>query len=147
MLMTPIEPGPPRSSYAIIRLLRRWAAESVAGGARLPSLVRLGNRLGLSPEASVAIASMFQLTEACLGRPLQAECCCSSRLSDDERAVLLMLTCARLMPPHLADPSIPHGLPGALLWAIASVRRLTGEALPSITAPTTCPFAPIHERA
>lgn len=128
MLMTPIAPALPQASHRIVRLLRRWAAGAELGTARLPSLVRLGRRIGVAPEASVAVASMFQLTEACLGRPLQAECCCSPSLSRDERAILVMLASPLPASPHQAVPSIPHGFPGALYWAIASVRRLNGDA-------------------
>jgi hypothetical protein len=142
MLMSPIEPPLPFGSHRIIRLLRRWAAGAELGPARLPSLVRLGARIGVQPEAAVALASMFQLTEACLGRPLVAECCCSPRLSRDERATLLMLATAAPAHPHQADPAVPHGLPGALLWAVASARKLLGlDTLIAMARPRQCPFA------
>lgn len=144
MLMTPIEPSLPRSSYRIVRLLRRWEAGSELGAARLPLLVRLGSRLGLPPEAAIALASMFQLTEACLGRPLKAECCCSPRLSRDERAVLMMLAAPTPAHPHAANSVIPHGLPGALLWAVASARQLMGERSgPDTRRLASCPFGPV----
>lgn len=128
MMMTPIEPSLPGGSYRIVRLLRRWSAASAAVGARLPPLVRLGARLGVTPEAAVAVGSLFELTEACLTRPLRAECCCSPRLSPDERAVLMMLAAATPAHPHLANAAIPHGLPGALIWAVRSVRTLFDDA-------------------
>lgn len=138
MFMAPIEPG--NHDYRLVRLLRRWAAEREQGGAQLPSLVRLGRRLGLDAQASVAVSSMFQLTEHCLGRPLKAECCCSPRLSPDEHAVLLMLSTAAMRAP-LAPASIPHGLPGALCWAVESVRRMLGmEPAAAKSIPRHCPF-------
>lgn len=140
MLMTQIEPGLPAASYRIVRLLRRWAAGRDLGPARLPSLVRLGGRIGVEPEAAIALASLFQLTEACLGRPLEAECCCSPRLGRDERATLLLLASAP-MRPHQSVPPIPHGLPGALVWAVASVRKLMGATgLEPVSSSRRCPF-------
>ncbi len=138
MFMTPIEPA--GHDYRVVRLLRRWAAEREQGGAPLPSLVRLGRRLGLDPQAAIAVASMFQLTEHCLGRPLKGECCCSPRLSPDERAVLLMLATAATRPP-LTPASTPHGLPGALSWAVESARRMLGTELATPgSTPQHCPF-------
>jgi len=128
MMMTPIEPLLPRGAYRIVRLLRRWSAAAVGDGTRLPSIVRLGARLGVTPEAAVAVASLFELTEACLARPLRTECCCSARLSGDERAVLTMLAAVTPVHPHLANANIPHGLPGALIWAVRSVRALLDDA-------------------
>ena len=140
MLMTPIEP--PSSSHRIVRLFRRWAAGAELGPERLPSVVRLGRRFGVAPEAAIALASMFQLTEACLGRALEAECCCSPALSRDERAILTMLAASQPSGPHQSLPPIPHGLPAALHWAIASVRALLGQSagVPAWRA-GKCPFA------
>ena len=142
MLMAPIEPPLPRASYRIVRLLRRWAAGADLGPGRMASLVALGKGIGVEPMAAVALASLFQLTESCLGRPLVAECCCSPRLSRDERAILALLAVDLPPHPHQASPSsIPHGLPGALVWAVASVRRFLGE--PIAPRPVAgCPFAP-----
>jgi hypothetical protein len=141
MLMVPIEPPLPRFSYRIVRMLRRWAAGAELGPGRLPSLVALGERIGVAPMAAVAVASLFQLTESCLGRPLVAECCCHPRLAPDERAVLALLAAELPSHPHKARPAIPHGLPGALLWAVASVRQLLGDpGLPDRGTPRQCPF-------
>lgn len=141
MLMTPIELPTPASSHRIVRLFRRWAAGAELGPARLPATVRLGRRIGIGPEAAIALASMFQLTEACLGRPLEAECCCSPALSRDERALLMMLAAPLPAGSHRAFPTIPHGLPAALHWAIASVRALLGPYF-VVRAPdvSKCPF-------
>lgn len=136
MFMAPIEP--PRHGHRIVRLMRRWAAGDGGEGRQLPGFVAFAGTIGVEPVSAIAIASLFQLTEACLDRPLVAECCCSRRLSRDERAILLMLATAR---PHQGFPPIPHGLPGALLWAIESVRKLTDEvAAPMRQRPTRCPF-------
>ena len=141
MLMAPIEPLPPRHGHRIVRLLRRWSAERRSDDGQLAAFVAFSDTIGVEPVAAVAIASLFQLTEACLGRPLAGECCCSRRLSRDERAILLMLSAAPPAHPHQPFPPIPHGLPGALIWAIESVRKLTGEfAAPSPLRPARCPF-------
>lgn len=140
MFMGPIKPSPRRHGYLVVRLLRRWAAGREAGEPQLPSLVGLGGKLGLEPQAVVAIASLFQLTESCLVRPLRSECCCSRKLSSDERAVLLMLDAASARSP-LTPASIPHGLPGALLWAVEIVRQLLGiNGVVTRTAEARCPF-------
>jgi hypothetical protein len=124
MLMSPIERSPDWTSFVVVRLLRRWSAQAGGDGSRLPSLVALAAELGVTGQAAVAVASLFELTEASLGRPLAAECCCSRALSRDERAVLRMLSAALPPSPHSATATVPHGLPGALLWAVASVRKL-----------------------
>ncbi len=72
----------------------------------------------------IALASVFQLTEASLGRPLEAECCCRTLLGRDERAVLLLLASLPEPPAPSASPAIPHGISSALAWAVLSVRRL-----------------------
>ena len=125
-----------------VRLLRRWAAARDAEQPPLPSMVRLAGDLGMGPQVAVALASMFQLTEACLGRPLVAECCCSTETGPDEQALLMMLAVAPEPGQPGATSAIPHGLPGALAWAIASVRRLVGDeaALAVAKHPGRCPF-------
>lgn len=141
MFMAPIEPCPPRHVHRIVRLLRRWSAEGQGVGRQLSDFVAFAQTLGVQPVPAVAIASLFQLTEACLGRPLEAECCCSRQLSRDERAILLMLSAAPAAHPHRPSSQIPHGLPGALVWAIESVRKLCGDfAAPAAHRPATCPF-------
>jgi hypothetical protein len=126
-----------------VRLLRRWAAARAELGNPLPSLVALAHELGCPAEAAVALGSLFQLTEGCLGRPLEAECCCSRSVGTDERALLLMIAAAPAPGLPAAPREIPHGLPGALAWAASSVRRLLGPspaASPRAFA-GRCPFA------
>ena len=142
MFMTPIDPPIPPASYRVVRLVRRWAAATRLGFAPLPSMVRFGKRIGVSPEAAIALASMFQLTEACLGRPLETECCCSPAVARDERAVLMMLAAPLPDASHQAFPPIPHGLPGALHWAVVSVQKLLGEPAGIDSAGgRQCPFS------
>lgn len=125
MLMQPIEPDLDWRAHVAVRLLRRWAALRLSGEAQLPGLVGLATELGICSATAVAFGSVFQLTEACLERPLEAECCCSLDLSSDEHAILHMLRSAPSRGAPLASHSIPHGLPGALAWALASAKRLS----------------------
>jgi hypothetical protein len=140
-----VESGLDWNALVTVRLLRRWAAARAELVNPLPSLVELARQIDCPPEAAIALGSLFQLTESCLGRPLEAECCCSRALSEDERAVLLMIAAAAAPGQPFAAPEIPHGLPGALAWAASSVRRLLG---PGLSAPLPlrtgrCPF-PAH---
>ena len=142
MFLAPNEPLQPRHGHRIVRLLRRWSAARRGEGCQLSGFVAFAGTIGVEPVPAVAIASLFQLTEACLDRPLVAECCCSRRLSRDERAVLLMLSATPSSHPHQSFPPIPHGLPAALLWSIESVRTLTGEfAASDSIRPARCPFS------
>lgn len=124
MFMDRIERQPDWGGLVVVRLLRRWVAIRQLGQASLPALVEFGNSLGIPTQIVIALASMFQLTEASLGRPLAAECCCRRDLGGDERAVLLLLASLPAPPGPSASPTIPHGVPGALAWAVLSVRRL-----------------------
>lgn len=130
------------SGLVIVRLLRRWVAARHAGLDAMPSLVGLATELGRSPQLAIALHSLFQLTESCLGRPLEAECCCSHSLGSDESAVLLMIAAAPAPGTPIASQDIPHGLPGALSWAAASVRCSLGtmQQIESHRTPTRCPF-------
>lgn len=138
------------ADYLTVRLLRRWTACRTANEPVLPNLVALAREIGASPQTAVAFASVFQLTEANLGRPLISECCCSPTLSADEKAVLLLLKSAAEAGPILSSITVPHGLPGTLVWACASVRIALGEVSLSgvqdqpIATPTIdqseCPF-------
>lgn len=142
MLMWQIESWLSWSDLVIVRLIRRWVAAREAGERRLPSLVELATELGQSPQAAVALHSLFQLTESCLGRPLQAECCCSRLIGADERAVLVMIAVAPVPGLPIATDEIPHGLPGALAWAVRSVRSALGDdPHPAVQSPPPrCPF-------
>lgn len=128
---------------AIVRLLRHYCGTRNMGVEDpLASLVELGEALRLPPAGSVAMASVFQLAEAVLGRELIAERCCSHRFSADERAMLRLLGSPMPSNSASADAAMPHGLPGALTWAVLSVRRLCGVIVPSqqISDTDTCPF-------
>lgn len=114
-------------SLVVVRLLRRWVAAWEAGENPLPNLLRLAADLGICPELAVGLASLFQLTESCLGRNVQTECCCSLAIGPDERAILLIIAAVPKPGLPLTSGDIPHGLPAALSWAVTSVRRSLRE--------------------
>lgn len=146
--MERIEPAVDEGDLVVIRLLRHYAAlrDQEDDGRRLSSLVALGQDLRVPPEGSVALASVFQLTEAILGRRLITACRCARALSRDERAVLRLLNADLPIASGSGTPDIPHGLPGALIWAVLSVRRLCRDLCPpsshafSVGDPG-CPFS------
>jgi len=142
MRMERIEPQRSWSEAMIVRLFRRWVAARQEGVGTAASLVALAGELNVPPLAAVALDSLLALTESCLGRRLEAECCCSKVLAPDERAVLLLLGAAgQARHPVFASPAVPHGLPGAVAWAAASLVRLLDHEVPPAPAPSRCPFA------
>ena len=142
MLLGRIETDLAWCDFVVLRMLRRWVAARTAQVPPLPSLVGLAAELDLSFEAAVGLDSLFTLTENCLGRALQAECCCCRELVADERAILALMATA---PPPLGARTsalIPHGLPGVLCWAVATVRSALGYVAdsPARYASPSCPF-------
>jgi hypothetical protein len=115
------------SDLIAVRLLRRWAMCRETAVNPLPRMVELGTGLGLLPDTAVALASLFQLMEGCLGRPLRVDACPSGSIGSDERAVLLLIATAPGPGRPLASETIPHGLLSALAWAVWAVRRLLGD--------------------
>lgn len=142
MLMSRLEPQLTSCQLMVVRLLRRWAAAADCDDGALSSVMALAAELGLCPMLSVALTSLFQLVEGCLGRKLKTECCCSLALSADEVAILLLLSNATVVDCRVAGAEMPHGLPSALAWAVETIRRLAGVAefsrLP--TPGGGCPF-------
>lgn len=104
-------------------------------------LVQLAGELGASPHAGVALASLFQIAEGMLGRPLVGACCCDPAPSRDERALLLMLAHAPDAGPIHTSRAIPHGLAGPLAWAALSTRMALGMEGRGEGVPAACPFA------
>ena len=149
-VMVRLEPELSDPERIVVRLLRHYVVCRQVGEEPLPPLTRLGGELGIPAPAVVALASVFQLTEGCLGRPLIAECCCNRSLSADESALLLLLKRTDA-EPALGSSDILHGLPGALVWAVASTRRLLNPSFPermngaSQPSMTTCRFARSHQ--
>lgn len=141
MKSAPIKSDLPWLDFMVLRLLRRWGAARSVGESSLPSMVELIGELGGPADAAVALHSVFQLTENCLGRPLQVECCCNRGTTADERAMIMLIGTAPLNGPTLTSPAVPHGLPSALCWAVASTRIMLGARSYSQTSPIAqCPF-------
>lgn len=139
MLVERIDPRSSWNDFVVIRLIRRWAAVRSLGQHALPDLVALAVELGEPPELAIGLHSLFQLTEACLARPLQAECCCSRELAADERAILTLLASARAGSLVQATRQIPHGLPAALTWAAVTAGLMLQGGVTAF-AEAGCPF-------
>lgn len=137
---------PQSAETTVIRLMRHYAAARTCSRQDpLATFVARGRAAGLSGVGSVALASLFELTEAVIGRRLVAGGDGLSRLTDDERAILRLLNADLPVTPVSRTLDVPHGLPGALTWAVISVRHLC-HGLPDRPAPlpggeTMCPFA------
>lgn len=127
------------ADFVILRLLRRWAAARTMGDNALPNLVEMAVELGESAEAAISLHSVFQLTESCLGRSLRAECCCSRSIAPDERAILSLMAIAPPQGPPFASSEVPHGLPGALWWALRSAHFERRGAVNGTELPISSP--------
>lgn len=140
--------SPSVGSLIFVRLFRLWSAARTGEGNPVPPMQDSIGLFDSAPELAVACASLFDLVEAHLGRPLVPECCCARELSRDETALLGVLRHAPEAGQPLAGAAIPHGLPGAICWAAFATRRALaatfGEAfeVPRAEAPRECPFAP-----
>lgn len=140
MLERRLEPEREWWQLVVVRLLRRWAAANAMGENALPAVCELASSLGVHFSTGVALASLYQLTESCLGRRLVTECCCSPRIAGDERAILMLIAAAPAPGQALASFHIPHGLPGALAWAATAV-RLELALVSRECHPLHCPFS------
>ena len=143
MQITRIDPHLAWSDFVVVRLLRHWVSARVMQENAMPGLIALVREFGEDEQVAIALQSVFHLTEQCLGRPLEGECCCSRSMSADERAILTLIRAApRRGLPH-APRHLPHGLPGALCWAVAATRFALRAPVLSGTDPTFgCPFKP-----
>lgn len=131
----------------IVRLFRRWVAARAEGRNTMVSLSVLGAELNAPLMLPVALDSLFQLTESCLGRALQAECCCSTECSPDERAILLLIALAPGAGTTASSAAVRHGLPGALVWAATSVRTIIADELGPTDLSENCPVCPFRQLA
>lgn len=135
-----IGPGLAWKDFVALRLVRRWAAARTAGADAMPALIELADELQEPREVAIALHSVLQLTESCLGRALEAECCCSPTMTPDEHALLMLIAAASPEPFPLAPAGIPHGLPGALSWAATAARIALDAADTTAPRPERCPF-------
>lgn len=133
----------------VIRLFRAWSAQVDAGHAPMERLQEIVAPLDLPDETAIACASLFELIEGHLGRRLIRESCCSRRLSPDESALLGVLRVAPSLSAVAGTAAVPHGLPGAIVWAVIAVRQALGM-VESDDGPDeeshapvpVCPFSP-----
>lgn len=138
----------------VIRLFRAWSAQVEAGHPPMRRLQEIVAPLGLPDETAIACASLFELIEGHLERRLVREACCSRRLSPDESALLGVLRVGPSLSAVAGTAAVPHGLPGAIIWAVIAVRQALGMTEPDDGAddPTTgplpaCPFSPRTRQA
>lgn len=125
----------------VVAVLRHYAVARGSGAPLLPVLIAHAAGQGLGETATVALASVFELTEACLGRALLPGD--GEALSADEEGVLMLLASAGDVGSHCGSRAVPHGMPGALAWAARSAVRLTGGACARpLAPPPACPFQP-----
>jgi hypothetical protein len=142
MFVERIAPHRAWTEMVIVRLFRRWVAAREQGEG-LAGLIELAAELGFQAPAAIALDSLLQLTESCLGRRLRAECCCNQLRGPDEQAVLLLIAAAQEAWPGFAPAAMPHGLPSALVWAAVSLNHLLDDPPPlPVRAPQRCPFGP-----
>lgn len=132
----------------VIRLFRAWWAQVETGHPPMERLQEIVAPLGLPDETAIACASLFELVEGHLERRLVRESCCSRRLSADESALLGVLRVAPSLTAVSGTAAIPHGLPGAIIWAVIAVRRALGMTEPGdgaddapLRPPPECPFS------
>ena len=124
----------------VVAVLRAYAVIRGTAAPLLPRLIAAAADEGLGETATVALASVFELTEACLGRPLLPGH--GAALSADEEGVLMLLASAGDVGSHCGSRAVPHGMPGALAWAARSAVRLTGGVCARPVARPACPFQP-----
>lgn len=110
----------------IIRLLRRWVVARSEGLNQIVNLMEFGAELNTPLMLPVALDSLFHLIEQCLGRPLEAECCCSLDYSADERAILLLIWVVADTKLAFSTSGV-SALPGPIVWAAKSVRAIVGS--------------------
>lgn len=130
------------SMATVVEALRCYAQARQHDRPALPAMIALAEDSGLSAPAAVALGSVFEITEGCLGRRLVPGEMGAHILSGDEQAVLRLLACPDAIGSHRGTAAIPHGLPGVLVWAIRSARRLWPGARTAgpATRETRCPF-------
>ncbi|MFC4254776.1 hypothetical protein GRI97_05020 [Altererythrobacter xixiisoli] len=137
----------PARVRSFIKLFRGWASARRRGENPLPAMFALDTTATDTPEWVPACDSYFSLTEACIGRPLVHASNDTSLLAPDEIALLATLRQSATTGTIATDHMIPHGLPGALLWAARSVLRTLTDDIRFLMAldlerQGRCPFQP-----
>ncbi|MEM8697369.1 MAG: hypothetical protein AAGE05_15210 [Pseudomonadota bacterium] len=120
----------PSHAGLLIKLFRTWSAAREIGNNPLPAMYAHAEPFAAAPELIPACESYFVLVESYVGRSLIPECCCSVAPSTDEVALITILRHAPTAGPVKTNRAVPHGMPGALVWAAFSVQRALEESLP-----------------
>ncbi|GMM92691.1 hypothetical protein [Qipengyuania sp. MTN3-11] len=107
----------------LVRLFRVWSMAREEGTMGLAPVYSLAADLRLPDETALACASLFELVEGELGRPLKRESCCARTFSSDEVALLGLVEAAPALNGVSGSRAVPHGLSGAIRWAVMAVRR------------------------
>ncbi len=107
----------------VIRLFRIWAMAKEKESESLPPMFELASDLNLPDDTAAACDSLFALVENPLGRPLVRESCCARTFSADEKALIGLIEAAPSIEAGRGTQRLPHGLPGAILWAAMAARR------------------------
>jgi hypothetical protein len=131
-----------RQLETLICLLRVWSRARRRGRNPLPEMTAALAGHDTSPELAPACHSLFELTEASLGRRLSAGLPASDTLRPDELALLALLDAAPTAGTMLTGARLPHGLPGAVQWAANAVIREIGGPLDLGVTCRQCPFGP-----
>lgn len=118
-----------------VRLFRLWAMAREGHEPALPVMYKEAARHGFQDQAASACSSLFELVEGHLGRKLQRECCCSARLSADERALIGVLRAAPLLVNGEHSQYNAQGLSRAISWAASSARDAMGITVNQSVAP------------
>lgn len=124
MYMKPLKAEKSWTTYILSTLLENWSTSRAAGTAPLPALIELAHKLGISSISAAAFGSVFDLAEACLGRPLSVKRCCSDDLRAGEWALIHMLNASVREGDVAAFDAASGELIDALVAAATSARRL-----------------------
>lgn len=114
----------------LVRLFRKWAAARQAFVSEFPEMETICTAVGLDESVVVASASLFELLESHLGRQLVPECCCSTRFSPDEHAIIALVQSAPGTLRALDGGPIPRELPTSLGYAASYLRVAAGLESP-----------------
>lgn len=123
--------------------LRRYGRARQCDEVMLHAMSGFASDHAISTHAIIALTSVFELTEACLGRLLNAQQREGGPQTSDEEAMLMLLSNGAGVGSHCGSDAIPHGLPGALAWAVRSANKLCGRQWTQAPASfSACPFGP-----
>lgn len=137
------------SAALVIGLFRCWKDQRQRGREPMAAMMQRVEGYGYDLTLVPICDSFFALTESCVGRPLQGGPLFAltegpkGAYHDDEQGLLALLGEGARISGTAANTAIPHGLPGALCWAIkALVRVLGADAILAVADFDQCPFAP-----